>query len=396
MKNNSKRVVVLTVVLLSFVLALSVLTSLYIVKDYIGIKTKNVWSASNKNQYRIPGIVCTNKGTLIAFCEKRDSLDDWANIDIVCKRSENDGNNWSDEIVLAEGIKNNKTVNNPVMIVDEETIHLIYEIEYGLSEKDGGIYYCCSKDDGCTWSNPIQILQELNSEYNVVGTNQGHSIITSSGRLIVPIWMVRKDAGAELESHSPSVVATIYSDDHGMTWRLGEVIESGDVLTPNESSIVELKDGSYLMNIRNKVDYGFNYTKDANGKINQQEKDEWDSKKYRAISRSMSGIDGWHVMKYDYNLPDPACFGSMVTLDGNDILFVNCNSQKKRENLTVKNSKDNGNTWSKGFLLSEQGGYADIATNGDEIYVLAEQPYIKDNKTYFNLDLYKFNKNNLK
>lgn len=352
-----------------------------------------LWSGGEEYQYRIPGVIYTKNGTVVTYCEQRESLDDWSAINIVAKVSEDSGQNWSEDIVIVNGISEGKTVNNPVMIADGSRIHLLYDVEYGLEEKNGGVYYCYSEDEGYTWSKSVPILLDR-ADYNVFAMGPGHGILTSKGRLIVPVWMVRKDAGSERESHHPGSVSTIYSDDHGATWKMGEEIPTGLVTDPNESTIVELSDGTFLMNIRNQVDYEYEYSKDENGSVNQKEVEEWNNKKYRAISYSNTGIDGWSAMQYDEDLPDPVCFGSLCSYDEDCILFVNCDSQKAREYLTIRVSEDNGKTWEKKATITEKGGYADLIVDKDgNILCFAEYSYSSNKDTDYSIKMYKFNMN---
>ncbi len=71
------------------------------------------------------------------------------------------------------------------MIPDESTIHLLFEVDYGVKDKDGGVYYCKSLDEGETWSGPVHVLRDV-EDYNVIATVPGHGIRTYTGRLIVP------------------------------------------------------------------------------------------------------------------------------------------------------------------------------------------------------------------
>ncbi len=204
--------------------------------------------------------------------------------------------------------------------------------------------------------------------------------------------MVRKDANVDIDSHHRSTVATIYSDDHGEVWSIGEEIPKGSVIDSNESSIVRLSDGSFLMNIRNKIDYGHEYSKKDDGTIDQEELNEWNSKKYRAVSRSNDRVSQWNMMEYDYNIEDPVCFGSMCRFDQNKILFVNCSSQKERKNLKIRISDDEGKTWSKGGILSEKVGYADLAVDHNKnVYCIAEKQGTVNDETFYSSILYKFN-----
>ena len=52
------------------------------------------------NNYRIPALVVTNEGTLLAFCEGRES-GDTGDINLLMKRSEDNGMTWSNEQVVS-------------------------------------------------------------------------------------------------------------------------------------------------------------------------------------------------------------------------------------------------------------------------------------------------------
>src|SRR6476469_6347087 len=112
---------------------------------------------------RIPGIVVTQKGTILAYGEARhgEAANDWADIDIVLRRSEDGGKSWGSFQVLedgksfqsdhrntaakrAPGQENFVTCNNAVMFVDRTRglIHVFYCIEYERC------FYRSSGDDG--------------------------------------------------------------------------------------------------------------------------------------------------------------------------------------------------------------------------------------------------------
>lgn len=303
--------------------------------------------------YRIPGLVVTNENTLLAYTEARKTGSDWAPMDLLMKRSVDGGETW-EEIVVVAGLDENLVINNPVMIVgSDNTIHLLYCVEYGVESLEGGVFYRKSVDDGKTWSEASDVSASFYTpEYkrSVVATGPGHGIQLQDGTLIVPIWMAYQEGNPT--SHQPSVVSTIYSKDNGETWQMGEVIfATNDVPNPNETVITQLNNGDVMLNIRNTS-----------------------SQKRRAVSISSTGYDNWSTPVLDDTLVDPVCFGSITRYDENTLLFVNANSSNSRTNGTVRASFDEGKTWSVSNVI-DAGSYAysDIAVDKNKtIYVLYE------------------------
>lgn len=327
-------------------------------------------------QYRIPGLVVTTKGTLLAYCEARRGItSDWVGIDVLLRRSTDGGRTWSDPWKVANppaGIPKNPvalakklagpdelTINNPVMIVDRQTgsIHLLYCVEYARC------FHVRSDDDGVTFGPPAEItatFEEFRSDYpwKVLATGPGHGIQLANGRFVVPLWLSNGEGG---HGHRPSIVSVIYSDDHGKTWNRGDVVaRNPDPINPSETAAVQLDDGRVMLNMRNESE-----------------------PRYRAISISGDGAKGWSPFTFDKQLADPICFGSLAGLPrqpGHDkirILFSNLDNPKNRdrENLTIKLSDDDGQTWpfSK-VLVPGESGYSDLAVgDGGAIYCFYEE-----------------------
>jgi sialidase-1 len=149
--------------------------------------------------YRIPGLVLTTRGTLLAYCEARKSpKGDWGTIDILMCRSTDGGRTWGlprKIVTPLEGIQKNPvalaqnlarpdeiTVNNPVAIVDRQAgaIHFLYCVEYARC------FYMRSDDDGQTFGEPVEItatFERFRPEYDwkVLATGPGHGIQLSGG-----------------------------------------------------------------------------------------------------------------------------------------------------------------------------------------------------------------------
>ena len=298
---------------------------------------KDIWCPDdNYSNHRIPGIIVTKNGTLLIYCEARRTSSDWAMMDILLQRSENGGESFGAPILLAKGTEEHKTVNNPVMVEDSRgRIHFLYCEDYTIN--GGRVLRRFSDDDGLTWSEPIDITDSAWPEYhNAFALGPGHGIKANDGTLIIPIWMVQKVQGAPLSAHSPSVVSTLYSTDNGESWSLGEIISDIEgVKNPNETVAAITEDGKVYLNMR------------MQGKC-------------RVVAYSDNGYSGWNEYHADENLPDPQCFGSVLSYDDGEhsysVLFVNCNSTEKRENITVRISTDDGKTYPLSRTIDKERG----------------------------------------
>lgn len=316
--------------------------------------------------FHVPAITISEKGTVLAFAEARYGKgSDYDEIDVVMRRSTN-GINWEPLKVVIPFTKG-KPTGNVVPIADRNgTIHLIYQIQYA------NVFYRQSSDEGQTWSTPVNIthaFDEFKKDYDwkVVAPGPGHGIQLKNGRLILPAWLCIPNPAIPGGNHRPSCVATIYSDDHGKTWKRGAIVmDHGDVavngevvVNPNESMLVELTDGSVLLNARNES-----------------------LPNRRVMSRSSDGISNWSKPFFNQDLFEPVCMASMARLTGNEssktrLLFLNPDSRnnpilirpqqpvyRPRENVTLRISYDEGLTWPvQKSLYSGGSGYSDMAVD---------------------------------
>lgn len=305
-------------------------------------RRRALWSYyTDKQKYvthRLPGIVVTQKGTVIVYCEGRTHLEsdrvgngiDWCLMDIFIQRSCDDGETFESPIFIARGNTQYETMNNPVMIVgNDNTLHMFYCRNCTLG--GGGAWYTFSTDDGLTWSRPRCLDVEIAAVPHALFLfGPGHGLCTSDGRLMVPVWLtdpITKEIA----------VYTVYSEDNGKSWKMSAKASDNK----DETTIAELSDGSILLNSRRKP--------------------------RRIITVSRNGIDGWSESRADENLPDPGCMGGMETVrvDGlpQALLFVNCASTDNRDHVCVKCSFDNGQSWQSLMIDEHEGGYADVAVN---------------------------------
>lgn len=391
------------------------------------IFSKDIFQAE---YYRIPSLITTNKGTIVACVDARyrESGDNPNRIDKVIRRSIDNGETWEDTIIavesVGEGQHEGAAAIDPAMVYDKytETIWLFYCHTPGgvglwnsrpgkgvdtegnrylydqhnnqyilkggkvytdtkedtglvvdgkgyilkeneilgnifkgtgpyLEERTSFLEVVCSRDDGITWSEPVNLNGEVKEAWmKFIGPGPGIGIQMQAekykGRLVVPIYF---------SNHTNTVgwtmsCAVIYSDDHGKTWvrgkspndgRLykGERIEA-QTLTDyegclTESQVVELRDGRLLCMMRNH-----------------------DKRKRTARAYSIDGGVSWSQVEWVDELIDPTCQASLIKYPDNGdekerVLFTNPANEKERKLGTVRLSEDGGRTFSYSRVIKE-------------------------------------------
>ena len=315
--------------------------------------------------YRNPSLVVTTKGTILAFCEARkNDCNDWDDIDLVERRSFDNGLTWTKMWVVADD--GPKTCGNQCPVVDRQT-GTIWMLFCKVNQQ---IFAIKSTDDGATWSQPREITQDVvDPSFDYVGTGPGHAIQLRSGRLLVPCWAdssagpegpvkwrpglptgVGQATGGKFDLAECSWV--FFSDDHGVTWRRGGILDRN---TTEECCVMESVDGSVYMNMR------------------------WSKKTFRrGFAWSRDGGLTWSKVAFDQTLFDPRCEASLVRFTDqerfqkNRVLFSNPASQttpanpKARNHLTVRISYDECQTWSVSKVIDKgPSGYSDLAIAPD-------------------------------
>ncbi len=174
--------------------------------------------------FRIPVLVRAADGSLLAFCEGRaDSHRDAGNIDIVMKRSMDEGRTWGAlQLVQEEGGKAPVTIGNPVAIVDRESgrIHLLF------CRNNERVFYTWSDDHGATWADRREITDSVKKpDWNWIATGPGGGIQLQSGRQAGRLVVACDHTVGEKKRGWPFGAHVMVSDDRGATWRIGAVAD---------------------------------------------------------------------------------------------------------------------------------------------------------------------------
>ncbi len=330
-----------------------------------------VFQAGNDgyHTYRIPSLIKTSSGAMIAFCEgRKESISDAGNVDLVFKRSEDNGDTWGHLQILWDDSQN--TCGNPCPVIDRTTGDIIMLMTWnrgddsedgiieGTSKDTRRVFITRSKDDGFTWTKPEEItIATKHPDWNWYATGPGIGIQMAGekykNRLIIPCDHSDKN-NKEMYSH------VIYSDNGGKTWEYGKPVG----VDTDECQVVEIPDSKLLLNMRN-------YNSDYN---------------CRAISISEDGGINWGSLSYNSALIEPRCQASLIKhqLKSHDYLvFSNPADKKKRIRMTIKISDDYGKTWKYQRLVYESpSAYSSLCSiNEGEIGILFEcgekKPYEK-------------------
>ena len=319
--------------------------------------------------YRLPSILVTQKGTVLAACQKRKGRgDDWAESALVLKRSTDGGQTWGPEQTLYE--RPGYSVFNGNLVEDRKTgealaTFIAFPTQAGPGwfvktwiPAGGGFDLIRSRDDGRTWSRPEQHIPAPNADgwHGGAAYNNNHGIQLTrgphAGRLVLGARVFKKGV---YENRAKGGV--VYSDDHGKTWRVGGTSFPDKGPVNGEVTLCETSTGEVYVNYRNR----------GSGKP-----------RYRLYSRSRDGGTSFYEEGAEKDLPTHGCNAGLVSSapDGAKVpwLLLTYPLEPNRRKLVCYFSHDDGQSWVRTKVICDHGGYSDVAVlPGGTILVLYEK-----------------------
>lgn len=308
--------------------------------------------------FRIPGLVTSKKGTLLAVYDIRHntSLDLQENIDIGLSRSLNGGKTWKRTQVIMDmgeygGLPEAQNgVGDPCILSDDITgdIYVFAIWTHGLGNniawnssgngmkplETAQMMYVKSSDDGVSWSNPVNITEQVKEpSWRFLLQGPGRGITMQNGTLVVPIQYI--------DSAKIPNAGIMYSTDRGKTWKASNYAQTNTT----EAQVAELTTGELMLNMR-----------DNRGG-------------FRSIFTTTDMGNTWKEHPTSRKaLQEPVCMASLLNVrkeeneSGKDILlFSNPNQSKRpvRSNMTIKASLNQGESWTEKnqLLLDEEWGW---------------------------------------
>ncbi len=310
--------------------------------------------------FRIPGIVKTPKGTLVAVFDNRfnHSGDLPADITVGVSTSKDNGTTWSPITTALDcnGYEGGTGVGDPTILVDPsngriwvaalrapKSGHPIWRSEKGSVSPDncGQMILIYSDDEGKSWSKPINITADVKrladadtADWALLFQGPGAGIAMQDGTLVFPAQIWGHRGGV------PHHGVLVYSKDHGKTWTSSKQNPYGG----SESTVAEIEPGVLLLN-----------TREGGGPASR----------ISAITKDMG--ETWTKLETTpLRQPGNLCQAALLKI-GNRLYFSNPNSGG-RNTMTIRTSDDLGKTWSKGLVYDPRNcaGYSTLCQIDDE------------------------------
>jgi sialidase-1 len=320
-----------------------------------------------RRHYRLPSLLVTGKGTVIAVSQLRWGPDDFAPQELVCRRSEDGGKTWGPEISICRDAERKRCMFNGCIVEDAEAGKLILHfIEFPADQgrrwfqdvffsRGGGHGQTESADDGKSWSEPVLQIPVANADGWRGGSslNNNHGVQLRHGphrgRLVMNARVFRPGVTTW---HAKGGI--VYSDDHGLSWRVGGVPFPEKERHQTESCLVEIAGGGIYVNYRNEGPGGgerlYHRSDDGGQTVSQQ---------------------GTHD-----DLPAMVCNAGMTrhSWTPRSVILLTMPATAGRRDLTCFASLDEGRTWPVRRRITPEGGYSDVAVLRDGTILAAYEP----------------------
>ena len=243
---------------------------------FISPKGGYVTHQEGYHTFRIPGMIVTQDGSVLVFAEGRRGdgsdprRDENAPIDLVMRRSTDNGRTWQPMVVIDSGFRPGGDLLDfadptPVLETKTGTVFVFYgqwpdfaarTAAHGQSahpqDRNQVLWLRSSTDNGRTWSDRKQVVYPdephetsdgLYWRYAEPGPGSGIQLqwqdrdTSRNGRLVIPA-----KRGGSSTADGPVTVEpfVFYSDDQGKSWQVGKVTPGPEA---NEDEVVELIDG---------------------------------------------------------------------------------------------------------------------------------------------------------
>ena len=292
--------------------------------------------------FRIPGLVTTNKGTLLGVYDVRynSSVDLQEYVDVGLSRSTDGGKSWEKmRLPLSFGEygglpKAQNGVGDPSILVDTQTntVWVVAAWTHGMGNQrawwsshpgmdinhTAQLVLAKSTDDGKTWSKPINITEQVKDpSWYFLLQGPGRGITMSDGTLVFPTQFI--------DSTRVPNAGIMYSKDRGKTWKMHNMARTNTT----EAQVAEIEPGVLMLNMR----------------------DNRGGSRAIAITKDLGETWTEHPSSRQA-LQEPVCMASLIHVDAKDnilnkdiLLFSNPNTTKGRNHITIKASLDKGLTW---------------------------------------------------
>jgi len=343
---------------------------------FTSVRQEALFEHDGQDFFRIPGLLVTREGTLLAFCQQRKgSVSDHGHeSDNLVRRSDDGGATWSPAAVIAT--KPGIDVHNGPAVQDRHSGRIfkfsrywpiqnwkevLGNTPYARMRESGLIdHVAISDDDGQTWSRSEAIAMPFPQDATSTGTGNGmHGIQLANGDLAIAAGY--RSASGVLAN------VVLLSSDGGKTWRTGAADPKAN--SAREFIFAQLADGSVYCNFRNNVEGN-----------------------HRLISRAPADMSTFGDIHHDTNLPEPVAHAGISYIPAEKqwtngiLLFSNPNvhnvnggwNKYSRQKMTVRASLDGGATWQHALEIWDgPAAYSDIAVTCEEgewfVHVLYEQ-----------------------